>query len=243
MNILDLSIILQMPMMGGGVGFYVMLAFFGGLSWLAGHMLKKRFNEHSQVPFPLTGAQVAQKMLKENGCGDVQVVSTPGRLTDHYNPADRTVNLSEAVYQQSNVAAAAVAAHECGHAVQHATSYAPLKARSAIVPAVSIGSKFTPILLMVGIMIMASSGSTLVLGLGVLTMAISTLFSFVTLPVEFDASKRAMVWIRESGLSSNVDSDRAKNALFWAAMTYVVAALAALGQLLYFASMLLGRRN
>ena len=226
----------------GNMGYYVLLGISSLASWFAGHMLKKRFAEHSQTPYPLTGAEVAEKMLQENGLNDVKVLSTPGRLTDHYNPRDKTVNLSEAVYQMSNVAAAAVAAHECGHAVQHAKSYHMLKARSAIVPVVSLTSKFTPMVLMAGVLMLAT-GNTLVLTIGVIFMAFSTLFAFVTLPVEFDASNRAMAWIRGSGLAGQMDNDRAKNALFWAAMTYVVGALAALGQLVYYVSIILNRRN
>ncbi len=226
----------------GNMGYYVLLGISSLASWFAGHMLKKRFAEHSQTPYPLTGAEVAEKMLQENGLNDVKVLSTPGRLTDHYNPRDKTVNLSEAVYQMSNVAAAAVAAHECGHAVQHAKSYHMLKARSAIVPVVSLTSKFTPMVLMAGVLMLAT-GNTIVLTIGVIFMAFSTLFAFVTLPVEFDASNRAMAWIRGSGLAGQMDNDRAKNALFWAAMTYVVGALAALGQLVYYVSIILNRRN
>jgi len=182
-------------------------------------------------------------MLEENGLQDVQVISTPGRLTDHYNPQDKTVNLSEAVYLQRNVAAAAVAAHECGHAEQHAEAYAFLTMRSKMVPMLTLTSKFTPLLLMGGIVFLSMSGNGFVLVLGIIAMAVAVLFSFITLPVEFDASKRAMVWIRNSGAASSLDYDKSQNALFWAAMTYVVAALAALGQLLYYISLLLNRRD
>lgn len=232
------------PATGGiGIGYWVLIIASGAASWFAGHMLKSRFAQHSNTPFQLSGREVAERMLRESGITDVEVISTPGQLTDHYNPADKTVNLSEAVYSQRNVAAAAVAAHECGHAVQHAQAYAFLTMRSKMVPLLSLTSNFTPFLLMGGIMLMAASGNKTLLLLGIIAMAVSVLFSFITLPVEFDASKRAMVWLRSSGAASSMDYDKSQNALFWAAMTYVVGALAALGQLLYYVSIFLNRRD
>ncbi len=223
--------------------YYVILGGSALLSWLVGSTLKRRFQQYSEIRMPMTGAQIAQKMLADNGIHDVKVISVPGQLTDHYNPADKTVNLSEGVYSMPTVAAAAVAAHECGHAVQHAQAYAALTMRSKLVPVVQLSSGFTGILIMIGAAVMASTGNKTLLLLGVAAMALSTLFAIVTLPVEFDASKRALVWLNSSGLSGPMEQDRAKNALFWAAMTYVVAALAAIGQLVYFASMLMGNRR
>ena len=204
-----------------------------------GAMLRRRFAAHSQVPLPYSGADVARKMLADNGITDVEVISVPGQLTDHYNPAKKTVNLSEAVCHQRNVAAAAVAAHECGHAVQHATAYHMLKLRSALVPAVNLSAHFMQWVLLIGI-IMAASGNTTLLWIGVAMFASTTLFSLVTLPVEFDASRRAMAWMGKSGLVDSSQHDKAKNALWWAAMTYVVAALASIGQLIYYLQFLRG---
>ncbi|MEM7144101.1 MAG: zinc metallopeptidase [Verrucomicrobiota bacterium] len=199
----------------------------------AGFMLQKRFAEYSQSPIGLTGKQVAEKMLHENGIEDVEVISVAGQLTDHYNPAKKTVNLSDPVCHQANVAAAAVAAHECGHAVQHAKAYAPLTFRSAIVPVVSISSKFMQWVILAGV-VMAASGSTTVLWIGVAMFAATTLFSIITLPVEFDASRRALKWLDQSNVVSGAQHEQAASALKWAASTYVVAALASIGQLLVF---------
>lgn len=212
------------------------------LSRWVGSMLNKRFAEYSQRSISLSGAEIADRMLKDAGIQDVQVISTPGQLTDHYNPLKKTVNLSEVVYSQRNVAAAAVAAHECGHAVQHAKAYGALKMRSALVPVVSFASKFMNWVLMAGLL-MAAYGNTTVLLIGVILFATTTLFSIITLPVEFDASNRALAWLDESRVMGNVDHDKAKNALFWAAMTYTVAALASIGQLLYFIMRLMAARR
>ncbi len=223
----------------------IYLVLTGGImlvSWLVGATLQRRFREYSEMPIALTGAQVAEKMLRDNGIHDVQVISTPGQLTDHYNPLNKTVNLSEVVYHQANVAAAAVAAHECGHAVQHATAYAALKLRSALVPVVNIASHLVQYILIFGL-ILAASGSTLVLWIGVILFASTTLFSIVTLPVEFDASRRALAWIGNTRIMGSLEHDRAKNALFWAAMTYTVAAIASIGQLLYYVFRLMEARR
>lgn len=211
-------------------------------SWAVGAMLQRRFREYSQRPTRFTGAQIAELMLRQNGINDVQIISTPGQLTDHYNPLNKTVNLSEVVYHEANVAAAAVAAHECGHAVQHARAYAPLKMRSALVPVVNIASNFVQYILILGL-ILASSGNTLVLTIGVALFALTTLFSIITLPVEFDASRRALAWLDQSQALAGLDHAKAKNALFWAAMTYTVAAIASIGQLLYFVMRLLAARR
>ena len=228
---------------GGGNLFYIIIIVGTMLvsKWV-GSMLQRRFAEYSMRPIPLSGAQVAEKMLRDNGISDVRVISTPGQLTDHYNPLSRTVNLSDVVFHERNVAAAAVAAHECGHAVQHARAYGALKMRSALVPVVNLSSKFMNWVLLAGLFL-AASGNTTVLFIGVILFATTTLFSVITLPVEFDASRRALAWLDESQSLAGLDHDKAKNALFWAAMTYTVAAIASIGQLLYYIMRLLAARR
>lgn len=213
------------------------------VSWLVSHTMKRRFMEYSQIPVRYSGAQIAQMMLSENGINDVQVISTPGKLTDHYDPKTRTVNLSESVYGMNTIAAAAVAAHECGHAVQHQKAYVWLTMRSKMVPAVQFSGTALNFIMIAGMLGAVFLHTPLFLYIWVCLFAITTLFSFVTLPVEFDASRRALAWLGKSGVSSSIDHEKAKNALFWAAMTYVVAALGSLAMLLYYVSMLLGRRN
>lgn len=228
---------------GGGNLFYIIITVGTMLvSRWVGAMLQKRFTEYSQRPIRMSGAQVAEMMLRDNGINDVQVTSTPGHLTDHYNPLNKTVNLSEAVFHQRNVAAAAVAAHECGHAVQHAAAYGALKLRSALVPVVNLSSKFLNWVLLAGLFL-AASGNATVLLIGVIMFATTTLFSVITLPVEFDASRRALAWLDESQSLAGLDHNKAKNALFWAAMTYTVAAIASIGQLLYYVMRLMDARR
>lgn len=197
-------------------------------------MLKNRFKKYSEVPLGngMTGKDVAEKMLHDNGIYDVKVISTPGSLTDHYNPLNKTVNLSEPVYHMDSVAAAAVAAHECGHAVQHAHSYAPLKMRSALVPVVSLASKWVMYVLLAGIVLIAVFPKLIWVGIGLFAM--TTLFSFITLPVEINASKRALAWLDKAGVTAPNNHGYAKDALKWAAYTYVVAALGSLATLLYY---------
>ena len=191
----------------------------------------------------MSGKEIAEKMLVDNGIYDVQVISVPGQLTDHYNPQNKTVNLSEEVYMQRNAAAAAVAAHECGHAVQHAVGYSMLKLRSNMVPVVNISSRLVQFVLMAGIAMMAmGSGKTLLL-VGVLLFGVTTLFSFITLPVEYDASNRALAWLKQTGTVADNELEGAEDSLKWAARTYVVAALGSLAQLIYFASMLSGGKR
>lgn len=230
-------------MFGGGYLFLIIGT--AVVSMVASGMLKSRFRRYSQVPINLTGAQVAEMMLRQNGITDVRVISTPGMLTDHYNPADKTVNLSEAVYAQNNVAAAAVAAHECGHAIQHQQAYAWLQFRSKMVPLVSLASQLQQWLLMLAIfgLFAFGSGSGILIYIFLGTFVATTVFSVITLPVEFDASNRALAWLERSGAVRGMEHGQAKDALFWAAMTYVVAALAAIAQLAYWAMMLLGRRE
>ena len=227
--------------MSGG---YLLIIVVGLLSMGVQYMFKNRFKKYSQTPLAsgMSGAEVAQKMLNDNGMGAVKILSVQGQLTDHYNPSNKTVNLSEAVYNGRNAAAVAVAAHECGHAVQDAKAYAFLGFRSAMVPVLNITNRFTPFLLMIGIGLLFFADIPYVLAAGVLLLAISTLFSFVTLPVEFDASRRALKWIKEKNIVNPKEYSMAKGALSWAAMTYVVAALSSLATLLYYASMLNRRR-
>ncbi|MFT6111248.1 MAG: Zn-dependent membrane protease YugP [Bacteroidia bacterium] len=214
-----------------------------GGSWFVQNRLKSKFKKYSQTPISsnLSGKEIAEKMLADHGLYDVKVISVNGQLTDHYNPAKKTVNLSESVYNQRNAAAAAVAAHEVGHAVQHARSYAWLNLRSKLVPAVSISSKWVTWVLLAGIGLLSFTGNILLLQIAVAMFAVTTLFSFVTLPVEFDASNRALAWIEDKNIARPEELSDSKDALKWAAMTYVVAALSSLVTLLYYASMLLGR--
>ncbi len=231
----------------GGSFFGIPMLYFlilGGsmlLSWLVSTKLKSRFREHSEAPLAYSGREIALKMLSDAGIEDVKVISTPGRLTDHYNPADKTVNLSEAVYNMRNVAAAAVAAHECGHAVQHAKAYAWLSFRSKMVPVTQIASKLMNMIFMISIVGMFAFRIPGLLWIVVGCLAVTSLFAVITLPVEFDASKRALAWMEGSGIAGSMDQGRARNALFWAAMTYMVAAISSLAWLAYYLFQLLGR--
>ncbi|PKF72332.1 hypothetical protein CW752_16620 [Chryseobacterium sp. PMSZPI] len=234
------------------MGYYIIIGISMLVSWWVSSRLKSKFEYYSNVHLRngLSGKEVAEKMLRDNGINDVQVISVPGQLTDHYNPADKTVNLSEGVYMQRNAAAAAVAAHECGHAVQHAVGYSMLNLRSKLVPIVNISSNLMQFVLIAGIAIMAASrtienpnGNTTVLAIGVAMFAMTTLFAFVTLPVEYDASNRAMKWLKDTGTVTQEEFVGVQDSLKWAARTYVVAALGSLAQLLYWASLLLGGRR
>ncbi|KHJ37161.1 putative neutral zinc metallopeptidase [Pedobacter glucosidilyticus] len=217
------------------------------ISFIVQWRFKSKFKQYSEIALSsaLSGAEIARKMLADHGINDVEIISVDGQLTDHYNPADRTVNLSPDVYHGRSIAAAAVAAHECGHAVQHARAYSWLQFRSAMVPVVSVASNLVQWVLLIGVMLMAFGNNPIVLAVGVSALAILTVFSFVTLPVEFDASKRALVWLQTNKgiMQTSVEHDQAKNALWWAAMTYVVAALSSLATLMYYAMMLFGRRD
>lgn len=228
------------------IGYYIILGAIFIISMIVQNRLKSKFAYYSNVHLQngMSGKEIAEKMLYDNGINDVSVISVPGQLTDHYNPADKTVNLSEAVYMQRNAAAAAVAAHECGHAVQHKVGYSMLKLRSKMVPAVNVSSKLLNIVLIGGVMLMAVSGNKTLLIIGVALFALTTLFAFITLPVEYDASNRALAWLEKTGTVTRQEQEGAKDSLKWAARTYVVAALGSLAQLIYFASMLSGgRRN
>jgi len=229
--------------------YFILIGVIALFSWLISSRLKSKFEQYSKISLRngMSGAEIAEKMLADNGIRDVKVISTPGQLTDHYNPADKTVNLSEAVYNQRNAAAAAVAAHECGHAVQHAQAYQWLTMRSKMVPVVNVSSSMSQWLIIGGLMLgIASKGTSIgfyVAVAGLILMAIATLFSFITLPVEYDASNRALAWLKNKNMLSQEEYAGAEDALKWAARTYVVAALGALASLLYWAFQVFGRRN
>jgi Zn-dependent membrane protease YugP len=224
--------------------FMVSLLFLG-ISFIVSAILKSKFNKYSKVGLSngMTGREIAEKMLRENGIYDVKVTSVEGSLTDHYNPANKTVNLSPEVYNGQSVSAAAVAAHECGHAVQHATSYGPLVFRSKMVPVVQVSSMLVNWVLLAGLIVMATTNNTTVLLIGIIAMSIVVLFTLVTLPVEFDASKRALAWLTHTNVTNQQEYPMAKDALKWAATTYVVAALAAVVQLVQYIMLYLGRRD
>jgi hypothetical protein len=226
------------------IGYYIIAGLIFIVSWYVSNKLKTKFKTYSKVYLQngMSGKEIAEKMLHDNGIFDVKVLSTPGMLTDHYNPQKKTVNLSESVYTQRNAASAAVAAHECGHAVQHAQAYSWLQLRSQLVPVVSVASRFSQWVIMGGLLLMAftSMGSTVLL-IGIIFFAMGTLFSFITLPVEYDASKRALVWLESKNMLSPQEHDAAEDSLKWAARTYVVAAVGSLATLMYFVSIYLGR--
>ena len=230
----------QLAMTGNSL--YLIL-FFGTAiaSWLVSALMESRFKKYSKERLPLTGKEVAEKMLRDNGIYDVQVTCTKGHLTDHYDPTNKTVNLSESVYNEANVAAAAVAAHECGHAVQHDRAYAPLQMRSALVPVVSFSSKWVTWILLGGILLVESF--PILLEIGIVLFGLTTLFSFITLPVEVDASRRAVAWLRDARITDSETTEMASKALHSAAYTYVVAALSSLGTLIYYILVLMGSRR
>ena len=221
---------------------YFLLILLTLASWLIQWRLRSKFKLYSQVGLRsgLSGAEVAAKMLADHGIYDVRIISTEGQLTDHYNPTDKTVNLSEGVYAERSAAAAAIAAHECGHAVQHSTAYAMLQFRSALVPTLSAVSRWIPLVILAGFFLINRTPIPLLLGIGL--FGLTTLFSFITLPVEFDASRRALAWMDQRGVVTTQEHGMAKDALWWAAMTYVVAALASLASLLYYVSIFMRRR-
>lgn len=219
------------------IGILVVSVVFMLLGMLVQFRLKSKFSEYAKVPTStgMSGKEVAEKMLQQNGIYDVQVTSVDGFLSDHYNPINKTVNLSAAVYEGRNVSAAAVAAHECGHAVQHASAYSMLMLRSRLVPAVKISSNLSQWVIIAGLgMFGFGGGSTTVLLIGIILFAVSTLFSVITLPVEFDASARALKWLETANITTATEHDKAKDALKWAALTYVVAALASIAMLVQY---------
>ena len=211
------------------------------VSWGVSALLNHRFKKYSQVYLPLTGREVAEKMLRDNGITDVRVVSVQGHLTDHYDPRSKTINLSESVYNSANVSAAAVAAHECGHALQHAFGYAPLRMRTALVPVVSFASQWVTWILLGGILMIEVFPQLLSVGVGL--YALITLFAFITLPVEMNASARAIAWMEQAAITDRATTPMASAALRSAAYTYVVAALSSLGTLVYYIMILVGRRD
>ena len=230
----------------GIYGYYIIAGLIFVVSMYVSNKLKSKFKKYSKVHLQngLSGREIAEKMLHDNGINDVKVISTPGMLTDHYNPSKKTVNLSEGVYTQRNAAAAAVAAHECGHAVQHAKAYSWLQMRSKLVPVVSVASKFSQWAIFGGLILMTMVGvgvGQTVLLIGIIMYGMGTLFSFITLPVEYDASKRALVWLENENMLSAAEHDAAEDSLKWAARTYVVAAIGSLATLLYFVSLYMGR--
>ena len=211
------------------------------ISWAVSSSLKTKFKKYSKEPLSMTGREVALKMLRDHGITDVEVTCIKGQLTDHYNPATKTVNLSEDVYNGSNIAAAAVAAHECGHAVQHEVEYAPLKMRSALVPVVSFASNWMTWILLIGMLTIETFPQLMLAG--IVLFATTTLFSFITLPVEVDASRRAVNWLQEAGITDRETTEMASDALHSAAYTYVVAALSSLATLVYYILIFLGDRR
>jgi uncharacterized protein len=217
---------------------------FIGISLIVSMILKGKFSKYSKIPLAngMSGKQIAEKMLRENGIYDVKVTASQGFLSDHYNPANKTVNLSPEVYEGTSISAAAVAAHECGHAVQHANSYSWLTMRSRLVPVVQLTSNIVNIVLIIGV-IMAASGNTTLLLVGIAMMAVTVLFTLITLPVEFDASKRALAWLETTNVTNTSEYPKAKDALKWAATTYVVAALAAVVTLVQYIMVFLGSRD
>jgi Zn-dependent membrane protease YugP len=226
---------------------WLLMAAIALVSFIVQSRFRSKFRQYSEIPLlsGLSGKDVAEKMLRDNGIYDVRVISVDGQLTDHYNPTDKTVNLSADVYNSRSIAAAAVAAHECGHAVQHAKAYAWLSLRSSLVPVVNVASTLTQWTLFIGVMLLFFTHSIFVLAIGVVALALVTLFSFITLPVEFDASNRALAWLNNNYniMQTSKEHTQAKDALWWAAMTYVVAALGSLATLVYYASFLFNRRD
>lgn len=222
---------------GIGLEYYLLLFIFAGLSMFVSSQLKSKFKTYSKLQLRngMSGAEIAEKMLSDHGIRDVKVVSVKGSLTDHYNPMKKTVNLSESVYNERNAAAAAVAAHECGHAVQHAQGYEWLKMRSLLVPVVSISSNLSMWVIIIGLGMFGGTQNYTIASIGVAMFALGTLFSFITLPVEYDASNRALAWLRRKNMVSQQELVASKDALKWAARTYVVAAIGSLATLIYLA--------
>lgn len=225
------------------IGIWGIFIGFMILSWIVSMTLKSKFKKYSKIPIDngMSGKEIAEKMLRDNGIYDVKVLSVAGQLTDHYNPANKTINLSQEVYNGRSVAAAAVAAHETGHSIQHAKAYAWLGMRSKLVPAVSFASKYVQWVLLIGILLVNTFPALLLTG--IVLFAMTTLFSFVTLPVEINASGRALAWLSTSGITTYANHDKAQDALKWAAYTYVVAALGSLATLLYYIMIFLGSRD
>lgn len=229
----------------GIMGYYLIAGVMFIVGMIVSNRLKSKFNEYSQVGLRngLSGREIAEKMLHDNGIYDVRVLSTPGQLTDHYNPADKTVNLSPDVYEGRSVSAAAVAAHECGHAVQHATAYSMLTFRSAIVPLVNISSQLSQWVILAGLGLMFGAANPTVLLIGIVLFSVTTVFTLVTLPVEYDASNRALQWLENNQMTTPAEHDAAADALKWAARTYLVAAISSVATLLYYILLFVNGRD
>jgi len=229
----------------GLAGYYIIAGIMFIIGLIVSNRLKSKFAEYSQVGLRngLSGKEIAEKMLHDNGIYNVSVISTPGHLSDHYNPGDRTVNLSEDVYYGRSVSAAAVAAHECGHAVQHATAYSMLKFRSAIVPLVNISSQLSQWIILAGLGFMFGAANPTVLLVGIALFAVTTVFTVITLPVEYDASNRALRWLENNNMTTAAEHDQAADALKWAARTYVVAAISSVATLLYYILLFVNSRD
>lgn len=229
----------------GLTGYYLIAGIMFLVGMYVSNKLKSKFKEYSEMGLQngLSGKEIAEKMLRDNGIHDIQVISTPGHLSDHYNPQDKTVNLSPDVYEGRSIAAAAVAAHECGHAVQHATAYNMLRFRSAIVPLVNISSKLSQWIILAGLGFMLGRANPTILLIGIVLFAVTTLFTLITLPVEYDASNRALKWLEHSGMTTAAEHDKAADALKWAARTYLVAAISSVATLLYYILLFVNNRN
>ena len=232
-------------MSAGTMGSWILIIVIGIVGWIVQARLQSVFAKYARVPFPggLTGAEVAEKMLRDNHIHNVKVTHVSGHLTDHFNPQTMTVNLSDSVYSSTSVAAAAVAAHECGHAVQHAQGYAPLTLRSQLVPVVQFSSTAATWVIILGLVLMTTTQNALLCWIGVGMIAMSAIFSLVTLPVEYNASARALEWLQVSRTMQGAQLAQAKEALGWAARTYLVAALSAVASVLYWVFVILGRRD
>jgi len=229
----------------GLAGYYLIAGIMFIVGLIVSGQLKRKFQEYSQVALRngMSGQEIAEQMLHDNGIYDVRVISTPGHLSDHYNPQDKTVNLSEDVYYGRSVSAAAVAAHECGHAVQHATAYPMLKFRSAIVPLVNISSQLSQWIILIGLGFLAGRSNPTILLAGIVLFAVTTLFTIVTLPVEYDASARALRWLESRRMTTGTEHEQAADALKWAARTYVVAAISSVATLLYYILLFMNSRD
>ena len=227
------------------MGYYVIAGIMFLVGMIVSNRLKSKFTEYSQIGLRngLSGQEIAEQMLHDNGIYDVRVLSTPGELTDHYNPENKTVNLSPDVYSGRSVSAAAVAAHECGHAVQHATAYSMLKFRSAIVPLVNISSQLSQWVILAGLGLMFGRSNPTILLIGILLFSLTTVFTLITLPVEYDASNRALAWLERKGMTTPAEHDKAADALKWAARTYLVAAISSVATLLYYILLFMNARD
>lgn len=226
-------------------GYFLLSLVLMGIGMFVSSRLKSKFKEYAEMPLSsgLSGREVAEKMLSDNGIYDVKVISTPGFLSDHYNPMNKTVNLSADVYGGRSISSAAIAAHECGHAVQHATACSMLQLRSALVPVVQVSTTLSQWVILAGLGFMFGRGNQTLLLIGIVLFAVSTLFSLITLPVEYDASARALKWMNKTGITRGSEQDKAEDALKWAARTYVVAAISAVATLLYYIMIFLNRRD